>query len=66
MEVAHLLETVGQLDLDRSKTFNEIVEAKSDISKLTVDDFLIRDLKVANGVPIVGLPILVEVKYNLS
>ncbi|XP_046141708.1 exopolyphosphatase PRUNE1 isoform X1 [Osmia bicornis bicornis] len=59
-EVAHLLETLGQLDLDRSKAFDEIVEAKSDISKLTVDDFLIRDLKIANGVPIVGLPILVE------
>ncbi|KOC61458.1 Discoidin domain-containing receptor 2, partial [Habropoda laboriosa] len=43
-----------------AELFHEIIEAKSDISKLTTDDLLIKDLKITAGVPIVGLPILVE------
>ncbi|XP_076385542.1 exopolyphosphatase PRUNE1 isoform X2 [Megachile rotundata] len=59
VEVVRDLERLGQLDLDKKKVFDEIVQAKSDISELTVDDFLIRDLKVTAGIPIVGLPILI-------
>ncbi|KOX78499.1 Epithelial discoidin domain-containing receptor 1 [Melipona quadrifasciata] len=60
VEVTNALEKAGSLSLDRDKVFNEIVEAKSDISKLTTDDLLIRDLKITNGIPIVGLPMLVK------
>lgn len=59
VEVVNDLERLGQLDPDRKKVFDEIVQAKSDISELTVDDFLIRDLKFTVGIPIVGLPILI-------
>lgn len=62
VEIVESLEKVGLLDLDRDKVFNEIVKAKSDISELTIDDLLIKDLKVIVGIPIVGLPILVKVK----
>ncbi|XP_076171484.1 exopolyphosphatase PRUNE1-like isoform X2 [Ptiloglossa arizonensis] len=60
VEIVEALERIEHLDLDRNETFNEIVKAKSDISALTADDLLIRDLKITAGVPIVGLPILVE------
>ncbi|CAK9802453.1 Exopolyphosphatase PRUNE1 [Anthophora plagiata] len=49
-----------------TEIFREIVEAKADISKLTADDLLIKDLKVIGGVPFVGLPILVENFLGLS
>lgn len=62
VEIVESLEKVGLLDLDRDKVFNEIVKAKSDISELTIDDLLIKDLKVIVGIPIVGLPMLVKVK----
>ena len=60
VEIVESLEKVGLLDLDRDKAFNELVKAKSDISELTIDDLLIKDLKVIVGIPIVGLPILVK------
>lgn len=62
IEIIEALEKIGSLDLDRDKVFNEIFNAKSDISELTVDDLLIRDLKETSGVPITVLPILVKVK----
>lgn len=62
IEIIEALEKIGSLDLDRNKVFNEIFNAKSDISELTVDDLLIRDLKETSGVPITVLPILVKVK----
>lgn len=62
IEIIETLEKIGSLDLDRNKVFNEIFNAKSDISELTVDDLLIRDLKETSGVPITVLPILVKVK----
>lgn len=60
VEIAAALEKAGQLDLDRDKAFDEIVKAKSDVSQLSADDLLIRDLKVIVGVPIVGLPMLAK------
>lgn len=60
IEIIEALEKIGSLDLDRDKVFNEIFNAKSDISELTVDDLLIRDLKETSGVPITVLPILVK------
>ncbi|XP_076764575.1 exopolyphosphatase PRUNE1-like isoform X1 [Xylocopa sonorina] len=60
VEIVAALEKAGQLNLDRNKVFNEINKAKSDISELTADDLLIKDIKVTAGVPIIGLPILVK------
>ncbi|KZC04737.1 Protein prune like protein, partial [Dufourea novaeangliae] len=60
VQVVEQLETIGRLSIARNVTFDEIIRAKTDISELTPDDLLIRDLKVAAGVPIVGLPILVK------
>ncbi|XP_045467165.1 exopolyphosphatase PRUNE1 isoform X1 [Harmonia axyridis] len=40
--------------------FQKIVDLHADISKLTLDQLLIRDLKFVNNIPIAGLPMLVE------
>ncbi|KAJ8668423.1 hypothetical protein QAD02_010086, partial [Eretmocerus hayati] len=47
-------------ELHRTQLFDEILQAKTDVSGLNSDDLLIRDLKVVNGVPISGFPILVK------
>lgn len=62
IEVFQALEKISPSDLGRDKAFEEIVKAKLDISELTTDDLLRKDLKVTVGVPIVGLPMLVKVK----
>lgn len=58
-EVIQSLEEVGSLDTERDVVYREILSAKTDISGLTPGDLMIKDLKVVNGVPIVGFPILV-------
>lgn len=60
-EVIQSLEEVGSLDTERDVVYREILSAKTDISGLTPNDLMIKDLKVVNGVPIVGFPILVQV-----
>ncbi|XP_014221744.1 exopolyphosphatase PRUNE1 isoform X1 [Trichogramma pretiosum] len=45
---------------ERRQLYEQILKAKTDISELTPDDLLIRDLKVVNGVSIPGFPILVR------
>lgn len=45
----------------RNELYRALQNAKSDVSQLTADDLLIKDLKVVNGIPIPGLPILVKV-----
>lgn len=59
-EVTEALEKAGKLVESRTKAFEDILAAKTDISSLTPDDLLIRDLKVTENVPIVGLPMLVQ------
>lgn len=46
-----------------SQLFNELRVAKSDVSWLSTAQLLIKDLKVAAGIPIAGLPIKVQVIY---
>lgn len=46
---------------ERTKVYEDILMAKTDISELTPGDLLIRDMKVVNGIPIPGFPILVKV-----
>ena len=60
-EVIQSLEEVGSLDTERDVVYRDILSAKTDISGLTPSDLMIKDLKVVNGVPIAGLPMLVQV-----
>ncbi|CAD6232925.1 GSCOCG00007051001-RA-CDS [Cotesia congregata] len=43
-----------------------ILNAKTDISCLSPEDLILKDLKFVNGIPIPGLPILVEEFLNLN
>jgi hypothetical protein len=45
----------------REKLFEELSAARSDVSRLTPSQLLVKDMKMASGVPVSGLPILVEV-----
>lgn len=59
--VLSALEQHGGLTSEtRTETFNKIMDAKTDISELTLEELMIKDLKVINGVPLVGFPFLVE------
>jgi len=46
--------------------FNKIIHAKTDISELTLEELMIKDLKVTNGIPLVGFSLLVEVYIILD
>lgn len=63
VDVLNKLEQLGKLISNRTKVFNEIMKAKKDISKLTVKELMVKDLKVTSGVPIAVFPLLVEVYY---
>ncbi|XP_025074962.1 exopolyphosphatase PRUNE1 [Pogonomyrmex barbatus] len=58
------IDVVNALELsfmtDRTETFKKIMHAKTDISELTLDELMIKDLKVTNGIPLVGFSLLVE------
>lgn len=61
IDVLNTLEQLGGLTSDRTEIFNKIMNAKTDISELSLEELMIKDLKVTNGVPLVGFPFLVEV-----
>lgn len=61
VDVLNALEQLGRLTSDRTKTFKKIMHAKMDISELTLEELMIKDLKVTNGIPLVGFSFLVEV-----
>jgi len=64
ISVLNALEQLGGLTSEtRTETFNKIMDAKTDISELTLEELMIKDLKVTNGIPLVGFPFLVEVCY---
>lgn len=63
IKVLNGLEQLGELKSDRTEIFNKIMNAKTDISELSLEQLMIKDLKVTNGVPLVGFPFLVEVYY---
>lgn len=62
IQTVEALERIGSSISQRNAVFDELLRAKTDISELSLDDLLIRDLKVAARVPFVGLPMLVRVK----
>jgi len=64
IDILNALEQLGGLTSDRTETFNKIMHAKTDISELTLEELMIKDLKVTNGIPLVGFSFLVEVHYQ--
>lgn len=62
VEVIDKLEKIGSITSDREQEYKAILFARTDISRLSPSDLLIKDLKVTNDIPIPGLPMLVQVK----
>lgn len=63
IDVLNTLEQLGGLTSNRTETFNKIINAKTNISELSLEELMIKDLKVTNGIPLVGFSLLVEVCY---
>jgi len=63
VDTLNALEQLGKLTSDRTDVFKKIMHAKTDISELTLEELMIKDLKVTNGIPLVGFSLLVEVRY---
>jgi inorganic pyrophosphatase/exopolyphosphatase len=66
VDILNTIERLGGLTADRTEVFNKIVYAKTDISELTLEELMIKDLKVTNGIPLVGFSLLVEVYIILD
>ncbi|XP_048511723.1 exopolyphosphatase PRUNE1 [Athalia rosae] len=61
LEIIQRLEEITSIVSDREQDYREILSAKTNISGLTASDLLMKDLKITNGIPIPGLPMLVQV-----
>lgn len=61
IDVLNTIERLGGVTSDRTEAFNKIIYAKTDISELSLEELMIKDLKVTNGIPLVGFSLLVEV-----
>ncbi|XP_047357543.1 exopolyphosphatase PRUNE1 [Vespa velutina] len=59
-EIMETLERISSLGSDRNQIYQGVLAAKTDISELTPDDLILRDLKFESGVPFIGLPILIK------
>jgi inorganic pyrophosphatase/exopolyphosphatase len=64
LKMAVELETKGIDSTRREKLFQELLAARSDISSLTPTQLLVKDMKIASGIPVPGLPVLIEVYFN--
>ncbi|XP_012063618.1 PREDICTED: protein prune homolog [Atta cephalotes] len=60
VDTLNALEQLGKLTSDRTDIFKKIMHAKTDISELTLEELMIKDLKVTNGIPLVGFSLLIE------
>nr|XP_033332147.1 exopolyphosphatase PRUNE1-like [Megalopta genalis] len=60
LETLKKLEDIACPIHNRDNEYDGLIQAKNDISELSLDDLLIRDVKEVAGVPIVGFPILVR------
>lgn len=60
VNVLNALEQLGGLTSDRTETFQKIMHAKADVSELTLEELMIKDLKVTSGIPLVGFSLLAE------
>lgn len=63
IDVLNTLEKLGGLTSNRTEIFNEIMTAKTNISELSLEELMIKDLKVINDIPLVGFSFLIEVCY---
>lgn len=63
VDILNTLEQLGRLTSNRTEVFQKIMYAKTDISELSLEELMIKDLKVTNGIPLVGFSLLVEVRY---
>jgi hypothetical protein len=62
--MASVLETRGVDSTRREKLYEELLAARSDVSSLTPSQLLVKDMKIASGIPVPALPILVEVCFT--
>lgn len=60
IDVLNTLEKLGGLTSNRTEIFNEIMTAKTNISELSLEELMIKDLKVINDIPLVGFSFLIE------
>lgn len=66
LRMAAEMEARGVDSEGREKLFEELLAARCDVSHLTPSQLLVKDMKIASGVPVPGLPILVEVCFGWS
>ncbi|XP_015171680.1 PREDICTED: protein prune homolog [Polistes dominula] len=59
-EIMETLERISSLGPDRDQIYQGLLMAKTDISELTPEDLVLRDLKFESNVPFIGFPILVK------
>ncbi|XP_044270023.1 exopolyphosphatase PRUNE1 [Tribolium madens] len=64
LKAAQYLENILKPTQARKELFNVLWKIHNDTSTLSTQDLLYRDLKVVKGIPIPGLPILVEEYLN--
>ncbi|XP_072761001.1 exopolyphosphatase PRUNE1-like [Anoplolepis gracilipes] len=60
IDILNTLEQLGGLTSNRTETFNKLMNAKTNISDLSNEELMIKDLKITNGIPLVGFSLLVE------
>lgn len=60
LEIVSTLEHFGPIP-DRIKLFNQIMDAKVNITELTFEEILCKDLKITYDVPIIVICMLIEV-----
>ncbi|XP_069670607.1 exopolyphosphatase PRUNE1-like isoform X1 [Periplaneta americana] len=60
LQVVAQLEARGAGSQKREELFSELLAAQSDVSTLSPGQLLLKDMKVASGIPVPGLPILVR------
>lgn len=65
VEVISKLEKDFEISYTRDQIYNELTTARSDVSSLTPFQILHRDMKIINGVPFPGVPMLVSEFLNL-
>lgn len=64
-QVISKLEKDFEITYTRDQIYNELTTARSDVSSLTPFQILHRDMKIINGVPFPGVPMLVSDFLNL-
>ena len=64
LQMAKELEARGVNGSSKEKLFADLLAARSDVNSLTAGQLLLKDMKVTQGIPVPGFPILVQVRVN--